>query len=163
MKSLLVLRHAKSSWKDANQADHDRSLNDRGKRDAPRIGRLIADQGLHPDLILSSTAKRARSTAKRVIEGGGFSCSKQLLDEFYLAPPETYIDTLQQLPNEIERVLIIGHNPGLEALVGFLTGEHETLPTAALVQIEFEFDAWDELGDQPNGKQMGIWRPREMA
>lgn len=163
MKTLLILRHAKSSWADAGMDDHDRPLNARGKRDAPRIGQLLADQGLHPDLVLSSTAKRARSTAKRVMEGGGFACPKQLLDEFYLAPPETYVDTLQQLPDDIERVLVIGHNPGLEALTGHLTGNHESLPTAALVHVEFDIDAWSDLVDQPQGTQRGIWRPRDLS
>ena len=110
MKTLLILRHAKSSWADPGMADHDRPLNARGKRDAPRMGRLIAEQGLHPDIIVSSTAKRARSTAKRVIEAGGLTCPKCLLDELYLAAPETYINTLRQLDDTSQRVLAVGHN-----------------------------------------------------
>jgi len=127
------------------------------------MGRLLADHNLPPDLILSSTAKRARATAKRVISGGGFACPRQLLDELYLAPAETYITTLQQLPDQIERVLAIGHNPGLEALVGLVTGNYETLPTAALVRIDFAVKSWSNLIDQPEGTQVGIWRPRDIS
>ena len=163
MKTLLILRHAKSSWADAGMTDHDRPLNDRGKRDAPRMGLLIVELGLQPDIVVSSTAKRARSTAKRVIEAGGFTCPKQLLEELYLAPADTYIETLRQLGDAGDRVLAIGHNPGLEQLVALLTGSYEALPTAALVQIDFDIDSWSQLADPPSGQLMGIWRPRELA
>jgi phosphohistidine phosphatase len=163
MKTLLILRHAKSSWADPGMADHDRRLNDRGKRDAPRMGKLIAELGLHPDIIVSSSAKRARSTAKRVIEAGGFTCPKQLLEELYLAPANTYIETLRQLGDAGDCVLAIGHNPGLEQLVATLTGDFETLPTAALVQIDFDIDSWAELPCEPKGQLRGVWRPKEMA
>jgi len=163
MKTLLILRHAKSSWADPGMADHDRPLNDRGKRDAPRMGRLIAEQGLHPDVIVSSTAKRARSTTQRVIEAGGFTCPKHLLEELYLAPPETYMETLRQLDDTGQRVLAIGHNPGLEGLVALLTGGYETLPTAALVQIDFDVDSWSQLATPARGQLVGIWRPKELA
>lgn len=163
MKTLLILRHAKSSWADPGLADHDRPLNERGKRDAPRMGKLIADQGLQPDIVLSSDAKRARSTSKRVIEAGKFNCPTQLLEELYLAPPDTYIETLRLLDDSCERVLVVGHNPGLEQLSALLTGGYDTLPTAALVHIEFDVDSWSELGDPPAGRLLGIWRPKELA
>jgi phosphohistidine phosphatase len=163
MKTLLILRHAKSSWQDPGMTDHDRPLNDRGKQDAPRIGRLICDQGLHPDLILSSTAKRARSTAKRVIEGGGFACSPQLLDELYMASADTYIEVLRQQPSEYERILVVGHNPGLEELVVLLTGTSPTLPTAALVHVEFDIDSWSDMPDNGRGKLVAHWEPRGLT
>lgn len=163
MKTLLILRHAKSSWKDPGMTDHDRPLNARGKQDAPRIGQLLRDQGLPPDLILSSTAKRARATAKRVVEGGELACSPQLLDQLYLASAETYIDVLRQQPAECERILVIGHNPGLEDLVQSLTGTSLALPTATLVQIEFAIDTWFELPGVGAGKLVAHWEPRDLS
>lgn len=163
MKTLLILRHAKSSWKDPGMTDHDRPLNTRGKHDAPRIGQLLSDQGLQPDLILSSTAKRARSTAKRVVEGGRWSCSPQLLDELYLASADTYIEVLRQQPDAYERILVVGHNPGLEDLVLQLTATNLTLPTAALVQVEFEIDTWFEMPNHGRGKLVAHWEPRGLA
>lgn len=127
------------------------------------MGRLIAEQGLHPDLVLSSTAKRARSTAKRVIKAGGFECPKHLLDELYLAPPATYLQTLRQLDDVTQRVLVIGHNPGMEELVAMLTGGSESLPTAALVHINFDVDSWSQLGDARSGQLVGVCRPRDLA
>ena len=162
MKTLLILRHAKSSWKEAGLSDHDRPLNDRGKRDAPRMGKLLADHHLHPDLILSSTAKRARSTAKRAIKGGDLTCPLELVDDFYLAPPETYVSELRQQPDSHNRILVIGHNPGLEELVELLTGDGGPLPTAALVQVEFDVDSWSQLAEHPQGHLRGKWLPREL-
>ncbi len=143
--------------------DHDRPLNARGKQAAPRIGKLIYDQGLQPDLILCSNTKRARSTAKRVVAGGDFSCSLQLLDEFYLAPADTYIEALWQQPAECNRILVIGHNPGLEELVLLLTGTSLALPTAALVHVEFAIDSWFELSDHGRGKLVAHWEPRDLV
>ena len=163
MKTLLILRHAKSSWKDPGMTDHARPLNSRGKHDAPRIGQLLRDQGLHPDLILSSTAKRARSTAKRVVKGGELSCSPQLLDELYLASAETYIEVLRQQPSAYERILVVGHNPGLEELVLMLTGTSLALPTGALVQVEFEIDTWFEMPNDGLGTLVAYWEPRGLA
>ncbi|MEO8494953.1 MAG: histidine phosphatase family protein [Planctomycetota bacterium] len=163
MKTLLLLRHAKSSWNDPGMTDHDRPLNERGKQDAPRIGQLLSDQGLQPDLILSSTAKRARSTAKRIVDGGGFSCSPQLLDTLYLASADTYIEVLRRQPIECARILVVGHNPGLEELVTVLTGRSLALPTAALVQVEFDIDTWFEMPGHDRGRLVAHWEPRELA
>ena len=143
--------------------DHDRPLNSRGKQDAPRIGQLLRDQGLQPDLILSSTAKRARATAKRVVEGGELACSPQLLDELYLASADTYIEVLRQQPAEYERILVVGHNPGLEELVLLLTGTCLALPTAALVHVEFDIDTWFEMPDHGHGRLVAHWEPRGLS
>ena len=90
MKTLLILRHAKSDWETPDVADHDRPLNGRGKRDAPRMGRLLRDENLVPDLIISSTAKRARKTAKLVAEASGYEGEIRLAETLYLAGPEAY-------------------------------------------------------------------------
>lgn len=163
MKTLLILRHAKSSWNDPGMRDHDRPLNDRGERDAPRIGLLLRDQGLQPGLILCSTANRARSTAERVVESGGLTCETRLLDELYLASADTYIRVLRNQPSEHDRILVVGHNPGLEDLVERLTDTILSLPTAALVQVEFEIDSWFELPKQSTGRLVAHWEPRRLG
>jgi len=111
--------------------DHDRPLNKRGKRDAPRMGELLQDKNLVPDFIVSSAAKRARSTANAVAEAAGYKADQSL----YAAPPTAYIGVLRDLSNEYVRVLVVGHNPGLERLVDMLTGEEHTMPTCSLVHV----------------------------
>lgn len=163
MKTLLLLRHAKSSWNDENQADHDRPLNRRGKEDAPRMGRLIATEHLVPDMILSSTAKRARKTAAKVAEHCGYSGEVRKLDELYLAAPDIYIATLHGLADDVHRVLVVGHNPGLQLLVTVLSGANQDFPTAALAQIELPIDAWSDLMRETRGQLVRLWRPRDLA
>jgi phosphohistidine phosphatase len=163
MKTLLQLRHAKSSWKDENVADHDRPLNGRGKKDAPQMGRLIAAEGLVPDVIVSSTAKRARKTAVAVAEHCGYTGEVHKLEELYLAPPEIYIDVLRQLAEDVRRALVVGHNPGMQMLVTVLTGASEEFPTAALARIELPIDAWADFSSETRGELVRLWRPRELA
>jgi len=165
MKTLLILRHAKSSWKNEGVADHDRPLNKRGKQDAPRMGRLLREQGLIPDLIISSSARRARMTAEAVVDGSGYNGEVRFSRELYGAGPEAYLEALQVLDDELLCVMVVGHNPDLEELLEILTGEVEVLPTAALLQVELDIDAWHELSletDELPGKLIALWRPREL-
>jgi phosphohistidine phosphatase len=161
MKTLLLLRHAKSSWKDETLPDHDRPLNQRGKRDAPRMGMLLREEGLVPDLILTSSAKRAVSTAKFVAEASGFDGEMQVSRDLYASGPDAYIEQLETLPDIYYTVLVIGHNPGMEELLEALTGEIQSLPTAALAHIELDLDRWDDLAEE-TGKLVGLWLPRNM-
>src|SRR5437764_1082292 len=117
MKTLLLLRHAKSSHKDADVDDHERPLNKRGKKDAPKMGRLLKDEGLMPDLIVASTAKRCRKTAEHVIAASGYRGETRFCGEIYEAHASTLVDFLAQLGSEAKRVLFIGHNPGMEELL----------------------------------------------
>jgi len=162
MKTLLILRHAKSSWQTAEMADHDRPLNARGKRDAPRIGRLLREQGLQPDRILSSTAKRARKTGKKVVKGGGYDLAVEPLRELYLASPTTHIELLRQQASEHNCLLIIAHNPGLEELLAMLVGQDLALPTAALAQVGLPLEQWSQLSMETPGKLENLWVPREL-
>ena len=134
MKSVLFLRHAKSSWKDPDLTDHDRPLNKRGKGDAPRMGWLLKREHLVPDTIISSTAIRARATAEAVAKAAGYKGEITLNRSLYAARPAAYIDVLRDLSNEYARVLMVGHNPGLEQLVRMLTGEEHAMPTCSLVR-----------------------------
>jgi len=163
MKTLLILRHAKSSWENSGLADHDRPLNKRGKRDAPRMGLLLREQGLAPDLILSSTAKRARRTASAVAESAEFQGEVKLLPELYHAGPRTYSEVLRNISNDCESVMVVGHNPGLEILLAKLAGEGERLPTASLAHLQLGIDSWGEFNLDVEARLVGLWRPRELA
>ncbi len=162
MKTLLILRHAKSSWKDDTLPDHDRPLNKRGKQDAPRMGKLLQEKGLVPDLIISSTAKRARKTAEMVAEESGYEGEIQLERDLYAFEPTAYLDELAQIEDHYQIVLIVGHNPGLEELVEQLTGEFARLPTAALAQVSLPVESWSDLDEETQGQLSNLWRPKEL-
>ena len=162
MKTLLVQRHAKSSWKHPELSDHDRPLNKRGKRDAPRMGRLVAAQGLRPDVVVSSTARRARRTAEEVARHAGCEGAVQLDRRLYLASPDEIVDVVRGVAGSARRVMVVGHNPGLEDLVARLAGRHETLPTAALAALRLSIRSWTELTASTAGDLAGPWRPREL-
>jgi phosphohistidine phosphatase len=162
MKTVLVLRHAKSSWKEPNLADHDRPLNKRGKDAAPRMGELIRAEGLVPDLILTSSAKRALTTAQLVAEASGYDGEIQVSRDLYAAGPEEFIDALCALSDDLETVLVVGHNPGLEELLEALTEEAPAMSTAALAQLELDIDHWADLEEEGAGKLVNLWLPRNL-
>ena len=146
MKRLLVLRHAKSSWADASLDDWQRPLNDRGRRDAPRVGAWLRDRSLVPDLIVTSDAVRARETAAAVATAAGYTREIVVEPSLYHATPADAVAVLKSIGNQTARtVLIVGHNPGLEDLVSRLSGEHHDLVTAALVELAVPIDRWSEL------------------
>jgi phosphohistidine phosphatase len=163
MKSVLVLRHAKSSWKQPELADHDRPLNKRGKLDAPLMGRLLKREDLVPDIIISSTAIRARATAKAVAKASGYKGEIILNKSLYAAGPEAYLSVMHDLSDEYARALIIGHNPGLEELVEMLTGEIHLMPTCSLAHVKICVDKWSDIDNKIKGKVAGIWRPRDLT
>lgn len=164
---LLILRHAKSSWKVSGLADHERPLNKRGLQDAPRMGWLLREEDLLPDLILSSTAVRARKTAEIVAEKSGYEGELEYRSDFYGAGPEAYLGALSSLTDEYSRVMVVGHNPGLEELLELLTGEFEKMPTAALAQVVLPIQTWRELSDieesSLEGELVNLWRPRDLS
>ncbi len=161
MKTLLILRHGKSSHKDETLPDHERPLSRRGKDDAPRIGEHAAAQGLAPDLVVCSTAKRARATVKRALRGGGFECPIEEREEVYNAPGNELLATVRTCPDDRDRVMIVGHNPGLEELLSALTGSAETLPTCSLAHVEIDVKSWREV--EPGSATLrNVWRPREL-
>ena len=162
MKTLLLLRHAKSSWDDPSLADFDRPLNGRGKRDAPRMGRLLREQGLEPDRVLCSTAKRARKTAYKVLQASGFAVDMNEDDRLYHAAPQAFVEVLQQQGDPLNCVLVVAHNPGLEEFLALLTGQYDRMPTAALAQIDLAIDRWSELSHDTRGTLHALWRPKEL-
>ena len=163
LKTLLVLRHAKSSWKDTGLEDHERPLNQRGQRDAPGMGRLIRERGLIPELIISSDAVRARLTAAAVAETARYAGEIRLEPRLYGASVDEILAVLRKVEGRNAKTLmIVGHNPGLEELVAQMTGEPHDFPTAALAQISLPIDRWRDLSDSTRGKLLGLWRPKEL-
>jgi phosphohistidine phosphatase len=163
MKTLLILRHAKSSWKHAGLPDFDRPLNKRGKRDAPRMGELLRQEDLLPDLILSSSAQRARQTTQAVVDFSGYGGEVHWMDSLYAAPPEAYLEALRGLDDSLKRVMVVGHNPGLEELLEQLTGEDEPLPTAAIAQLMLPIQGWKQIDEDVSGELVQIWLPRRLS
>lgn len=162
MKTLLILRHAKSSWNNANLADHERPLNKRGKRDAPRMGKLLAEKELTPDLIITSSAERALTTAEQVALSSGYEQEIVVTRQLYHGDPEDYFEVLQEKGDPHNLVMVVGHNPGMEALVEDLTESYELMPTAALVQVALPIESWSDLAEGVVGELMGMWRPKEL-
>ena len=162
MKILLALRHAKSSWNNSQLSDHERPLNKRGKKNAPQVGKLIKTEELTPDLIISSTAERALTTAEAVALACDYENEIKTTRQLYHAASSTYIEVLQTVDNAHERVMVVGHNPGIEDLVEQLTENWERMPTAALAYITLPIDHWSELDEETVGTLQNLWQPREM-
>lgn len=161
MKTLLLLRHAKSSWSDPSLSDHQRPLNKRGRHDAPRIGRLIQHLGLEPQRIICSDAARTLATSRMVMEQTGWECPLTPTPDLYLAPPESYLQILHQMEDSIGCVMMVGHNPGIEATVELLTGELEFTPTGALAHIEFDAESWTHASLDGGARLVDFYRPKE--
>ena len=147
MKTLLLLRHAKSSWDDASITDFDRPLARRGLRDAPRMGRALGERGRAPDLVISSPAARARQTVELFLQASGHVIAPQFDGRIYGASPAELMQIIRALPDSAGCVLLAGHNPGFEYLASSLTAKHVQMPTAALACIELPAEKWEELED----------------
>ena len=149
-KRLTIVRHAKSSWDDPSAADHDRKLNRRGERDAPMMGQRLFDRGARPSLILTSTAKRARKTARLVAKQLGYPIEFiQGEAELYLASPDTIVDVVAQQDDGFNDVMLFGHNPGITELANRLTGSRiDNVPTCGIVAIDATIDTWADLGPE---------------
>jgi phosphohistidine phosphatase len=163
MKTLLLMRHGKSSWKDAALADHDRPLKMRGRRAASQVGRLLVNERLAPDLILTSTAVRAQDTAVLMAEAANYRGAIETVTDLYHADHSAFVACVSQAATEFETVLVVGHNPGLEEWLTQLTGARHEFPTAALAHIELSIENWSDLTLTTSGTLRNVWRPRELA
>jgi len=162
MKTLLLMRHAKSTHKDPSLPDHDRPLNTRGERDAPRMGRRLRAENLMPDFIVSSPAKRALATAEAVAVASHYASALVVAADLYPGEPAAFVRVLSHLPEKCHRVLIVGHNPGLEMFIGELTGTAEALPTAAVAVVDLPIERWQEFCQETRATLRHVWRPREV-
>jgi len=162
MKTLLILRHAKSDWGNSQLSDHDRPLNGRGQYDAPRMGAWLKQKKMVPELIISSTAERALTTAELVAQACEFEGELRTTQKFYLAGPPTYVEILNELPDSYERVMIVGHNPGMEELVSLLTDKDRPMTTANVAVVELPITSWGELTIFSDGRLKHHWRPKDL-
>lgn len=153
------MRHAKSSWKQKNLPDIERQLNPRGEKDAPEMGRLLRKKELVPDLIVSSPAVRARLTAEKVAEKCHYDKEIQYVDSLYMAEAPEIIKVLKEVPEDVNRVLFIGHNPGLEYMLQLVTGKIQSLPTSSIARISLPIDRWSEMTEETHGELEKVWRP----
>ena len=161
MKTLLLLRHAKSSWKDASLRDFDRPLNPRGLKAAPQVGRVMRKRKLQPDLVLSSPAERARQTARLVLEAAKFNAELRHDERIYEASAARLFEIVSQIEDSANVALLVGHNPGLEELLEVLTGEAREMPTASLACIELSIDKWSKLREK-SGHLSSFLKPQKL-
>ena len=162
MKNLLLLRHAKSDWDDPSLRDFDRPLAARGERDAPKIGKALRKRGPAPDLIMSSPAARAKQTVEAVAKAARFELEIKFNQAIYDASSPELLQLIRSLPDDSSCVLLVGHNPGFEDLVGRLSGSHERMPTAALACIQFQIDHWKDV-DDGEGKLAWLLTPKQLG
>ncbi|HEU0050021.1 MAG TPA: histidine phosphatase family protein [Nitrososphaera sp.] len=160
MKTLFVLRHAKSSWEDADLADFDRPLNERGKGAARFMGKLMHGHGFQPEIILASPAVRARRTAAVIMEAGELRGILQFEPRIYEASPRGLRQVVSEMDDSIASLMIVGHNPGIESFILYLTGNLEPMPTAALAVIDVGIDEWNAISEG-SGKLRRIFRPKD--
>jgi len=147
MKTLLVVRHAKSSWGDFSLPDIERPLNDRGKKDAPKMAAKTLQKGVRPDGLASSPAKRALKTAKLFSEGWGIDKKEiQVFDALYEAPIEAFYAVVAQLSNEQNTVALFSHNPGITSFVNTLTNvQIDDMPTCAIYAVSSDATSWKDF------------------
>ncbi len=160
MKTLFVMRHAKSSWDDLNLSDFDRSLNKRGLKTAPLMGNLMYENFFQPEIIVSSPAKRAKQTAVLIKESANIEKEIRFDERIYEASPFRLLQVVSELEENRNSAMLVGHNPGLEGLIKILTGEIQAMPTAALAVIDLNIENWSKTAAEC-GKLRTLIRPFE--
>jgi phosphohistidine phosphatase len=159
MRTLLLMRHAKSDWDADYGSDHDRPLNERGTRSARLMGRVLADQGLAPGIVISSTALRARTTAELAMMAGGWDADLQLSRALYEEGPKGVITAAARAP-DAPRLMLVGHQPTWSMLVAALTGEMADMETAAVAVVDLDLDTWSGLPGTA-GRLNRVLQPRD--
>ncbi|PHI19223.1 phosphohistidine phosphatase [Lewinellaceae bacterium SD302] len=161
MKTIYLVRHAKSSWSNLELADHDRPLNDRGKRDAPIMATVLRGKGVTPDLFVSSTAKRARRTARKFTRAYGLAKSDLIkTPELYHASIREITRVIKALPEEASTVVLFGHNPGFTDFANAIQGSYiENVPTCGIVGLTSEIDNWRDFTTD-RAKRVAFYYPK---
>jgi phosphohistidine phosphatase len=161
MRTLYLLRHAKSSWKDPSQADFERPLANRGRKACETVARLIQDRGVEFDLVLCSTAIRARETIELVGKYAKLRTELRFDERIYEATVEQLVEIISQVENDRKSVLLVGHNPGFEDLLHLFSGEDQSFPTASLAKVKLKVSKWSEPFDHKAAVDW-IARPKEL-
>jgi phosphohistidine phosphatase len=171
MRELLLLRHAKSAWDVPGLDDRERDLAPRGRKAAKKMGRLLAEKRLSPDLVLCSTARRAGRTLEILAEKLPHSLEVRRLEELYLASEEAMLKLVRAQADAVRRLMLVGHDPGVHRLALLLVGTDDAaaidtglvqkFPTAALAHLRFPVEHWAEIA--PGGAELvAFYKPREL-
>lgn len=158
MRTLLVMRHAKSDWDADYGRDHERPLNQRGVRNARQMGKVLLEEELVPALVITSTALRARSTAELANDAGDWDADIVVDPNLYGTDADTAIRVASDAP-ELERLMLVGHQPTWSTLVEVLTGEQVEMKTATVAVVEFDIDEWRGLAMR-RGRLVAVFHPR---
>jgi phosphohistidine phosphatase len=161
LKTILLLRHGKSSWQDTTLHDFDRPLKKRGKRAAKKMGKEIRRRDLLPDFILASAAWRTRQTARRVAQAADYNGKITEETKLYGTDVRRHLEVLSGVDDTYNRVLLVGHNPDLEELVEHWTGQAVAMPTGALVGLRLEIDSWTAV-PEASGQVLFTVTPKEL-
>ncbi len=161
MKTLFLVRHAKSSRNDAAMPDKDRPLNDRGKRDAPKMGERLAKRDVKPNLILSSPARRALKTAQIIARKLDYKVKDIVVDDrLYAVEADDLLRVIRRLGDKLECVMLFSHNPELTELAHRLSSKITHMPTCAVAEFTFDAKSWSYIG---KGKptRMALYYPKQ--
>lgn len=160
MKKLYLIRHAKSDWSNPALDDFDRPLNNRGKKNASLIGRLLHKKDIHPDLIISSPAYRARETTRKIAKKISYKNEIMYNENIYESSLKTILEIVNFIEDEYDEVFIVGHNPGLNMLAFYLIDFNDNLPTVGVLEIEFDCESWREV-NKKNAKLVSFEYPKK--
>lgn len=147
-RTIVIIRHAKSSWANPLQSDFERPLNDRGEHDAPMMGERLQKLKIIPDLVISSAAKRAKQTAKKIAVAIGYDAEKiQLIEKLYHCIPPVFEEVILDLPDEVNTVFIVAHNPGITAFANELSPSFniDHMPTCGVVAARMDSEHWSDF------------------
>lgn len=161
MKTLFLLRHAKSSWKDETLADFERPLNRRGQRAAETMGNYFKSHGIVPELILCSPAVRARETLELVSKAAKWSAEVRYDQRIYEASGMRLAEVVTQIENDRNVAMLVGHNPGMEELLFLLTSERVEVPTGTFAKIAVKSTKWVHAADKQATLE-SLVKPREL-
>ena len=159
---LILMRHAKSSWKSDAPTDHERPLNKRGRRDAPRVGAELARLGWVPDVVLSSDSSRTVETFARMKASLGFEGEAEFLHDLYHAGVAEVRAAVARLPEGVGSALALGHNPGWEDALAWLSGSDEEMPTGCAALLETRAATWAAALERRAWTLASIIRPRAL-
>jgi phosphohistidine phosphatase len=162
MRTLYLLRHAKSSWKDASLADFERPLKRRGREAAEQMGRFLASKKLGLSILISSPSVRTRETVEIVLDHASLRVEPQFDQRIYEASLSTLVQIVSEIADDKKVAMLVGHNPGMEELLAFLASEHRHMPTCALARISLDCSSWTEAG-RGSGKLEWFVTPKDLA
>ena len=158
MKNLYLIRHAKSDWSDESKSDFDRGLNKRGEKAILTMANALKEKKAVPDLILSSSAKRAKLTAKGLAKELGYSKEILFLDVLYLCEPETWVEIIHSINDRYDSVFIVGHNPEITQLSNSLMDDYiDNVPTLGIVGFDVLVKKWGKFGRENIFKKFFIY------